>query len=147
MLGYKVRGHSRTLTRIRRGGVDWPMRVVASRYDAFRSNPWSSAYRQMDEWFPDSKFVLTVRADLDRWFDSLVNHHARVGSADPRSFVRTEWVDKYLAHTQGVRDHFATRPHQLLELDAEAGDGWAELCTFLGVPAPAVPYPHAYRTR
>lgn len=51
------------------------------------------------------------------------------------------------AHNAAVRAHFAQRPNDLLELDFARGDGWPELCTFLGVPAPSEPFIHANRAQ
>lgn len=115
------------------------MRVVAARYDAVRGNPWSKAYGEMDQWFPGSRFVLTIR-DENTWFDSFVRHNQRVRAID-YSPDRDEWVKRYRLHNKDVQEYFADTD-QLLIFDAEGGDGWEELCSFLGHPQPDVPYPH-----
>src|SRR5438309_7687244 len=48
---------------------------LAKRFDAFQDNPWPILYKELDERFPGSKFVLTVRSTSD-WIKSVVNHFA-----------------------------------------------------------------------
>ena len=43
-----------------------------------------------------------------------------------------------------VRRYFAERLN-FIELDWSRGDDWTQLCAFLGVPRPAIPFPHANR--
>ena len=50
---------------------------------------------------------------------------------------RAYMTDYFLRHTEEVK---ATIPPERL-LIYEAGEGWAPLCGFLGVPVPAEPYP------
>ena len=37
---------------------------------------------------------------------------------------------------------FACEPNRLLEICWENGDGWQQLCAFLGCPVPTMPLPH-----
>jgi hypothetical protein len=53
---------------------------------------------------------------------------------------RFDWV--YTNHVATVRNYFAGRPKDLLELDICAGEGWASLAPFLGRPLPTDPFPH-----
>lgn len=50
---------------------------------------------------------------------------------------RAWMTDYFLRHTEEVK---ATVPAERL-LVYEAGQGWAPICTFLGVPVPDAPYP------
>jgi hypothetical protein len=52
-----------------------------------------------------------------------------------------------MEHAAAVRAHFARRPQDLLIMDLEAGDGWDELCPFLGCAAPRRPFPVKNRSR
>ena len=45
-------------------------------YDAFEDLPWCLLYRELDEAFPGSKFVLTVRSSSEVWLRSYRRHHA-----------------------------------------------------------------------
>jgi hypothetical protein len=61
--------------------------------DAFQDAPFGfpGTFRVLDQAFPDSKFILSVR-DPEQWFASLVNHHASgVGLAvDTQNFLRAD---------------------------------------------------------
>ena len=122
----------------------------AADYDAVQDNPWPLFYRELDEAFPGSKFILTVR-DTDRWLASVVNHFGGkstpmrrwiYGPGDP---VGNEdlYRDRYEAHNKEVGEYFADRPGDLLVLNIADGEGWTKLCEFLGEPVPVEPFPHA----
>jgi hypothetical protein len=128
-------------------------------FDAFTDNPYFHIWRQIYELYPDAKYVLSVR-DENRWIESCVrfyrNRRVRpmrvwmLGShANPAldEVSRQAWVDAYSAHNAAVRAHFASRGHQFLELDPTREAGWERLCTFLGVPVPTEPWPHANVTK
>lgn len=56
--------------------------------EAFQDIPFSypDTYRAMDQAFPGSKFILTVRNDPNEWFDSLVRFHTKlIGKNHPPS--------------------------------------------------------------
>jgi hypothetical protein len=57
-------------------------------------------------------------------------------------FDADRWRRSYEAHAEAVRQYFADRPDDLLEMDITAGDGWDVLCPFLGMPSPTIPFPH-----
>jgi hypothetical protein len=124
------------------------------RFDAFQDNPWALIFAEMDERFPDSRFVLTVRAE-DEWLASVVAHFGGAstpmrewvygaGAGDPVGHEHL-YVERYRRHNGEVAAHFADRPDDLLVMDLGRGDGWAELCGFLAVDPPEVPFPHANR--
>ena len=48
--------------------------------DAFQDVPFSlnGTFQAMDESFPASKFILTVRNNANEWYDSLVRFHSRI---------------------------------------------------------------------
>ena len=43
------------------------------KYDAFQDNPWPILFRELDESFPGSKFIMT-RRNSDSWIKSVVKH-------------------------------------------------------------------------
>lgn len=45
--------------------------------------------------------------------------------------------------TVALREFFEGRPDDLLIMDLTAGDGWPELCEFLGYATPDKPFPRA----
>jgi hypothetical protein len=123
---------------------------LAERFDGFQDNPWPLVYREMDERYPGSKFVLTIRP-TDRWIKSVVQHF---GTADT---AMREWIygvghpagneDVYVAryerHNREVLEYFADRPDDLLVLEVTNGEGWEKLSPFLGLPIPEVEFPRA----
>ncbi|MBL8583997.1 MAG: hypothetical protein JNL61_17460 [Rhizobiaceae bacterium] len=150
MLGYSVTGPN-NVRDPEIASKALPMALeLATQFDAFQDNPWPVLYREMDAAFPGSKFILTERAP-EAWIDSAVTHFG-----DKHTPMR-EWIygygmplgheDVYLArfhrHNAEVRAYFADRPGDLLILDITKGGGWQELCSFLGYPVPAAPFPHS----
>jgi hypothetical protein len=123
---------------------------IAKAKEAFSDNPWPLLYRELDNLFPGSQFVLTVR-DPERWIASLVRHY---GSRESdilqwlygcRRVIGNEarCLEVYEAHNAAVRAHFASRPHALFEVDVERHPRWEALCVFLGKSVPAQEFPHA----
>lgn len=121
---------------------------VANRYDAFQDNPWPILYKEMDEAFPGSKFILTTRP-TDRWIRSVVKHFGKkntpmrqwiYGVGHPEGNERI-YVERYDAHYAEVREYFQERPNDLLEFPLTDGAGWTELCPFLGKPIPETEFP------
>lgn len=121
-------------------------------------------YQQFDKQYPGSKFILTVR-DREGWLRSCQNHWfnrpAFKHTDDPdeethllmrqllRSAVygcynfqpeRFAWV--YEKHVAEVKEYFKNRPDDLLVLNVCNGEGFEKLAPFMGVPAPADPFPH-----
>lgn len=133
---------------------------AASRSQAFEDWPWILPFRALDARFPGSRFVLTTR-DSQRWIESYRAMLQAEGPPDPaRTAIRTylfgvdparatdsELIARVERHDAEVRAHFRDRPGDLLVVDWERGDGWTELCGFLGVPEPDPPrpFPHANR--
>jgi Sulfotransferase domain len=128
---------------------------VADRFDSFEDWPWPLLYRELDQRYPGSKFVLTLRRDPETWLKSLKEmslrtrplHHCRklaYGYHYPHGREQ-EHLQFYERHRREVLDYFRDRPQDLLVLCWEDGAGWPELCAFLGRPVPAVPLPHANR--
>jgi len=110
-------------------------------------------YDLLDEQYPGSRFVLTLRP-IDEWVDSRRRHvqnnlrrQAR-GEYDGSFLVVDEpaWRAEWLDHIARVRAHFAGRAH-FLEIDISRDPRWAPLCTFLGLPEPAAPFPWVNRTQ
>ena len=100
----------------------------------------------MDQQYPGSKFILTTR-DVEGWLRSR-DSHVTANQEKPHytggwlTIDHDAWLKEYDEHHKAVREYFADRPDDLLELDISKGDGWDKLCPFLGVPVPAEPFPH-----
>ncbi len=140
------------------GEVDY--RFFCTR-EAFTDNPTPYLFRELDERFAGSRFILTDRG-TDSWLDSIeylftegrnvygwgewehALHYRLYG-------VRDSGLDKrrcraaYEAHREAVRDHFSRRPQDLLVIDWSATKNWTALCAFLNRSPPAVAIPHEHR--
>jgi hypothetical protein len=71
---------------------DWLLKRDARRIidycytaEAFQDAPFGfpDLYKILDEHFPNSKFILSVRNNADEWFASLVRFHTKLFSSDP----------------------------------------------------------------
>ena len=59
------------------GDIDSLMEIVAA-HDSCEDWPWPLLFREIDERFPDAKFVLTMRSSSDVWYRSLCNMAVRL---------------------------------------------------------------------
>ena len=147
-LGYDVAGAFDTGALEGHGELEQYVLKTANEYDAVQDMPWPSFYRLLDEHFPGSKFVLTVRPP-EPWIRSVVSHfgdlvipsHEYTYGVPTASGHEVEYLDRYHRHNAEVRDYFADRPDDLLVMDITGGDGWDELCGHLGVPTPTWSFP------
>ena len=130
---------------------DMAWRLV-EQYDAFQDNPWPLLYRELDERYPGSKFILTPRPSED-WIRSVVRHLG--GTATPmREWIYGEgdptgnealYVSRYERHNREVLEYFKGRTTDLLVLRLTEGEGWDKLCPFLGHQVPQVVFPFTNR--
>lgn len=155
ILGYCHKSQDLDLTE-RWGGTDWDLlRQAAEPYETFEDWPWLLLYREFDQWFPGTRFVLT-RRDEQAWLRSYRNQLSRVSQGARDSRIRSllyglpfpdvtdeQLLARYRKHNVDAVAYFADRPGDLLVVDWTKGDGWAELCAFLGKPVPDIPFPNA----
>ena len=151
-LGYRVTGCFGTKDPDIDSKVHEMAYAMVERYDAFEDNTWPVLYRELDERFPGSKFILT-RRPAEAWIRSQVKDFART-ETPMRRWIYGEgagcpegnediYVSRYERHNREVLEYFASRPDDLLVFDLPEGDGWQRLCAFLGHEAPERPFPHA----
>ena len=123
-------------------------------YEAFVDVPWCVLYKELDEWCPGSKFILTLRDEED-WLSSVVRHFGYretpmrewiYGAGDPVG-NEDKYIGKYRAHVRQVRSYFSHRPSDLLELKITEGEGWDKLCSFLGHPTIDTSFPKVNTVR
>lgn len=153
-LGYRVTGpNGISDPEIATNAVPMALRL-AMQFDAFQDNPWPLLFREMDEAFPRSQFILTVRP-TEEWIESALAHFGDketpmrrwiYGYGCPRGHEAT-YVSRYEDHNREVVRYFADRPGDLLILDQGVGYSWEALCRFLGKPVPAQPFPHVNSRR
>jgi hypothetical protein len=144
--------------KVKRNQVDEVLRE-AEKHESFEDWPWFLLYREFDQKFPNTKFILTLRKDTATYVTSLKGHHERQGIRN-KDFIKPYWWDevfgvepadwdyeksaqRYENHNRSVLEYFAGRiDKDLLVVCWEKGDGWAELSRFLNRRAPDEPFPH-----
>jgi hypothetical protein len=119
------------------------------RYDAADAAvdiPTALYFAELLQEYPDAKFILTIR-DKQDWYraskahmSQLKTHYKgaipfRVKALLTRAYGtiddhKTTWLEKYNKHNTEVRKVIPEA--QLLVMDIAAGDGWLQLCGFLG---------------
>lgn len=149
-LGYTVGGPNWVLDPDIADNVVTLAKAESTRFDAFQDNPWPLVFRQMDEMYPNARFILTWR-EPERWIASQVKHFGSTvtpmrewiygaGNGHPEG-NEAHYVDVYERHNRAVQEHFSGRENKLLLLNFERGDGWPELCEFLGHRIPNREFP------
>jgi sulfotransferase family protein len=157
--GYKHQTYDMNLAlKVKRNQIADVMKE-AEKHESFEDWPWFMLYKEFDEKFPNSKFILTLRKDAATYVRSLKGHHDREGirRAD---FVKPHWWDevfgvepadwdyeksaeRYERHNCAVLEYFGGRINKdLLVVCWENGDGWKQLCQFLNKQVPNEPFPH-----
>lgn len=124
---------------------------VTEFFDSFEDWPWPLLYKEFDNKYPEAKFILSIRSSDETWFESLCHHAEKTGPTEARKIVYGYPMPKenpeyhktfYNNFNQRVWDYFSDRPSKLLTVCWENGDGWQQLCSFLGFPVPDVAFPH-----
>lgn len=140
------------LAKLRQGDLDAIYDEIDT-YQSFEDWPYPLMYKELAERYPDAKFVLTLRKDADVWLTSFHRHSLRrspTRNAQKLAYgvAYTLGNEDYLrafydAHQAEVQAYFAnTDPKRLLVVCWETGSGWDELCDFLELDVPEVPFPH-----
>lgn len=144
--------------------------------EAFQDIPFShpDIYKVLDERFPNSKFILTVRNDEEQWFNSMVKFHSKVighGHVpkredflnDPTVYKGWRWkvhtsifgenlYDKehytqiYLKHNEDVQKYFAHRSEDLLIVNVANKKDYIRLCSFIGKSPQGEDFPWENKT-
>ena len=122
---------------------------LVDQYDAFQDNPWPLIYQELDQRYPNSKFILTVRPPED-WIRSTVKHYG-IRDNSMRAWIygvghpkgnESRYLERYQRHNREVEEYFKNRPNDFLVLDITKGDQWDKLCLLLDKPIPSVDFPH-----
>lgn len=139
--------------------------LTLERHYAISDLPMPLLYKQLDQTYPGSKFILTTRHEV-YWLNSIHKHWSPVynqyreqWNSDPfthkvhrllygqKGFDAEIFLARFRAHNREVAEYFKDRSGDLLVMDGEENAGWLELCGFLGRPIPSVPYPRVLRTK
>jgi hypothetical protein len=149
ILGYRVTGPNFVEDEDLAESVLAKALAVAPQFDAFQDNPWPILYPEMDQAFPGSKFILTIR-DEAKWYASALRQFG-ARTTPMRRFIygtgsplgnEASYCARYRSHNEAVLQYFASRPKDLLLVDITRGDGWELLCPFLGCETPSRPFPY-----
>ena len=131
-LGFAHKGYDLELLRAWQRGDLGPIRAAADRHSCFDDWPWPLVFRELDEWYPDAKFVLTVRESPEKWLASVKRHARTTGPTESRTIIYGDprpdgseelYLEQYRTHNRAVREHFGDRPEKLLEVCWETGSG------------------------
>jgi hypothetical protein len=125
-------------------------------YGATVDYPACSFWRELAEYHPDAKVLLTVR-DATAWFESV---HETILSPRLREFIngspfgelsrKTIWntLDFRMDDRDFMVPYFDRRNEEIREaipderlLVYEVKQGWEPLCEFLDLPVPDIPFP------
>ena len=134
--------------------------AIVEQFDAFTDSPVARVYRELDQAYPGSKFILTTRP-LDNWMHSMRRMRASFALLTLLPKVRQLAQDLggtasfrderalangFLTHNRSVREYFGSRiGKDLLVLDVSAANAWGRLCGFLGHEAAPREFPHYNR--
>ena len=128
-------------------------------HDAATDSPVTNIFEKLDELFPRSKFIYTVR-DLDEWLESCRRHYLKQQSVTnsfvlqnrkrllgATSYDRELFIQAYKRLDDRVRGYFSERPDDLLIIDiCSMLPAWEPICEFLGKPIPDAEFPWANRS-
>ncbi|MFV3414347.1 sulfotransferase [Pseudomonas nitroreducens] len=145
------------LARYREGRLE-DVFAVSDANQTFEDWPWPLMYKELFARYGDTaRYILTKRRSSQSWLNSLKRHslrtpvdkHCRLlayGYNYPHG-MENYHLELYEKHNIEVREFFAEQgaEHLLLEISFDSGDGWDELCGFLGYPSPADQLPHENR--
>ncbi|MET0903205.1 MAG: glycosyltransferase [Acidimicrobiales bacterium] len=143
----------RQLVEASRDAGDPLLSRLDQRFDAFSDiQVLSSSFEQLDQQYPGSRFILTVRP-VDDWIESRrrhveVNRQRQAVGDYTGHFVDVDeaaWRSEWHEHVGRVRSYFAGRD-EFLEVDLTELSSWSPLCQLLDVPEPRGPFPWANRS-
>jgi hypothetical protein len=149
-LGYTVLGARLDMAEpLLAGDTNTPVKL-AGQFDALQDVPWAALFRELDQAYPNSRFILTVRGE-EAWLHSAGNHfkdkyvalHEWLYGKGVLAGNETLYLHRYRRHYHEVEAYFRDRPDDLLIMDFSRGHSWARLCRFLNEPVPRKPFPYA----
>ncbi len=133
--------------------------MTLEQWYALSDLPIPLLYEKLDKAYPGSKYILTIR-DEEKWANSVerlwdttknptrwlwdvypFSHRVHTALYGQKEFDREIFLKRYRRHNLEVREYFRERPDDLLVMNMDNDVGWRELCGFLGMPVPSIPYP------
>lgn len=136
------------------GNADWDK--IFSGYTATVDNPGCGFWRELADYYPNAKVILTIR-DAEKWYEST---DETIHSLQFASFIKNspwgEMVQKTVYDTMDNRmqdrdfmvSFFNKRSEEIISTIAperilvyRVKEGWEPLCKFLDVPVPSSEFP------
>ena len=159
VLGYTHKTHDRDLLVDYREGRMDRIETAMEAHDSFEAWPWGLMYREIFERYGrEARYILTLRKTPDTWLTSLKNHSLQSNPDENSRYLaygydyphgyEAEHLAIYRKHEADVRAFFAKHGASdcLKVLCWEKGDGWEDVCDFLGHDIPDRAFPHANKT-
>lgn len=129
---------------------------VINEYDVFEDWPWPLIYKKLYDLYPNAKFILTIREDPDKWFDSLQRHCLKRPNTKQRKIIygyynanndnKVHHINYYKKHVKDVIDFFEKKDNsRLLILNTDKDRKEEKINAFLGIPYNEnnyIKYPH-----
>ncbi|MFK7992825.1 MAG: sulfotransferase [Granulosicoccus sp.] len=155
-LGYRNQSYSLEAFRLYQDKNWQALFNIMDEHDSFEDWPWPLMYREIDQRYPDARFLLTVRKSPEAWYRSLCKMAVRMGPlsdfekpiygyAMPQA-AKAEHLAFYENHNAQVRAYFADRPGKLLEICFDHDVDMTAFCQFLDEPTIELPKPHVNRS-
>lgn len=155
ILGYRHQSQRLDMVKYLQSGNLEPIITLTENSDSFEDWPWILLYQQMNQLYPNSKFVLTKR-ETSNWLKSYLNMLRNQPSPSPElnqtrsmlyqlpfpNVTSEQLIERYEKHNREVITYFKKQPEKLLVVNWEQGDGWKKLCNFLGKDIPEIDFPH-----
>jgi hypothetical protein len=92
--------------------------LYIDRYEAFQDNPFSvtGIHEMLYYYYPNSKFVLTIRDNAEEWYNSLVRFHTNLFSSDKRfppskndlmnsTYINKSWIYRVMKYKFNAPDN------------------------------------------
>lgn len=132
--------------------IHYPWSIAQiSQYDAALDIPVACRFKELDNLFPGSRFILTTRP-FKEWLDRRRTKpldeedspawriETRIKMYGDSKFNESLYTQAYNQHHQNVYEYFQNR-NDLLILPLGDKNKWEKLCEFLQKPIPPQPYP------
>lgn len=134
---------------------------TAERHYAISDLPLPLLYKELDRAYPNSKFILTVREEVDwltsvrdhwnallnifrdTWNNDCFTHKVHTLLYGRKMFDPLIFLNRYRRHNEEVKEYFKDRPDDLLILGIDEPRRWEKLCAFLKCDVPTVEYPRS----
>ncbi|MDO6712806.1 sulfotransferase [Aliiglaciecola sp. 2_MG-2023] len=140
------------------GNADWDK--IFNGYTATVDNPGCNYWKELADYYPQGKVILTVR-DADKWFESTsetIHSSAFAGFIKNSPFgemvQKTVWdiMENRMDDRKYMIDFFNNRTAEIIDYIAperllvyKVSEGWEPLCNFLDIPVPDTEFPRINR--